>query len=347
MEDLHELKSKTVLMTTDTVGGVWCFCMELCKALRTYDIHFHLVTMGAPLLEWMNSPWESIDESSEWLLQLAERLQPDLVHLNCFAYGALRWTAPVLMVAHSDVWSWWQAVRNQVPPKEWNEYFRRVQAGMAGADFLVAPSAAMMHYVREIYSVTVPGQVVYNARSAADFYPGQKKPVVFSMGRIWDEAKNIQLLLGAASGLPCNIRIAGSNSFEGNSFNMESANVSYLGKLSQAEVALELSAASIYVLPAKYEPFGLSVLEAALAGCALVLGDIPSLKEIWLESACYVDTGNGTQLAETINSLLEHEGLRNKYVTASRQRATLFSPPEMARKYAGIYRQLLHQRIYQ
>ena len=34
------------------------------------------------------------------------------------------------------------------------------------------------------------------------------------------------------------------------------------------------SRASIYALPARYEPFGLSVLEAALSGCALVLGDI-------------------------------------------------------------------------
>ena len=34
-------------------------------------------------------------------------------------------------------------------------------------------------------------------------------------------------------------------------------------------------------LPARYEPFGLSILEAALSGCALVLGDLPSLRELW------------------------------------------------------------------
>jgi glycogen synthase len=46
--------------------------------------------------------------------------------------------------------------------------------------------------------------------------------------------------------------------------------------------------ASIYALPARYEPFGLSALEAALSGCALILGDIPSLREVWLEAAPYV-----------------------------------------------------------
>ncbi len=39
-------------------------------------------------------------------------------------------------------------------------------------------------------------------------------------------------------------------------------------------------------LPARYEPFGLSVLEAALSGCALVLGDIPSLRESGATRPC-------------------------------------------------------------
>ena len=54
-----------------------------------------------------------------------------------------------------------------------------------------------------------------------------------------------------------------------------------LGKLPAAEMKLWFAHAAIYCLPARYEPFGLSVLEAGLSGCALVLGDIPSLREIW------------------------------------------------------------------
>ena len=55
--------------------------------------------------------------------------------------------------------------------------------------------------------------------------------------------------------------------------------------------------ASIYALPARYEPFGLSALEAALSGCALVLGDIPSLREVWGDAALFVAPDDTDALA--------------------------------------------------
>ena len=64
-----------------------------------------------------------------------------------------------------------------------------------------------------------------------------------------------------------------------------------LGRLSAGELADWYARAAIYALPARYEPFGLSALEAALSGCALVLGDIPSLREIWGDAALFVPPG--------------------------------------------------------
>src|SRR5205085_12020837 len=97
MEGLHSHTPIRILMTTDTVGGVWSYSVELCKALLPYNVHFYLITTGAPmqpaqrkeieevgnvrvyetdiLLEWMDNPWESIDTSGTWLLQLEEELQ--------------------------------------------------------------------------------------------------------------------------------------------------------------------------------------------------------------------------------------------------------------------------------
>src|SRR5690625_7216151 len=43
---------------------------------------------------------------------------------------------------------------------------------------------------------------------------------------------------------------------------------------SDLEVFTWLRQASVFVMPSRYEPFGLSVLEAALSGCALILSDI-------------------------------------------------------------------------
>ena len=366
MEELRKHTSLSVLMTTDTVGGVWSYSVELCKALLPFNIHFYLITTGAPmqpaqrkeieaienvtvyetefLLEWMDRPWESIDASGSWLLQLEKELQPDLIHINGYVYGSLPWKAPVIVVAHSDVYSWFYAVKDTLPPAEWDEYYTRVREGLEHADYLIAPSKAMMQYIRDIYGVTIAGKVIYNGRSGTIFHPEQKGGYIFSMGRIWDEAKNIQLLVDAAPRISYPIRLAGDNKFENNTGTTEGANITYVGKLSLPEVAAQLAAASIYVLPAKYEPFGLSILEAALSGCALVLGKIDSLQEIWGDNAIYVSTSNADELASKVNELMENETLRNHYAHAAMKQAQQYTTTAMAENYLQVYRCLLQQK---
>ena len=353
-------------MTTDTVGGVWSYSVELCKAFQFSNVHFHLVTTGALmepaqkveitklknvtvyetefLLEWMASPWQSIDESGAWLLQLADKLKPDLIHLNCYAYSALPWKVPVIVVAHSDVFSWWVAVKDSYPPAEWNEYFKRVFNGLQQADFIIAPSIAAMSSIRKIYLTTVPGKVIYNGRSAEMFYPARKQPCICCLGRIWDEAKNISLLVEAAKQIPYAIRLGGDTSFGYEQTSTTGANITHLGRLSAIDAAGELSAASIYVLPAKYEPFGLSILEAALSGCALVLGKIASLKEIWKDSAVYVDTSDAAKLAHSIKFLVENNDARFHLAQKAMDRAQRYTTTAMATSYMQVYAMLLKNK---
>ncbi|TKK71822.1 glycosyltransferase family 4 protein [Ilyomonas limi] len=366
MEELHNSYTPIrILMTTDTVGGVWSYSIELCKALLPCNVHFYLITTGTRmqpaqqremaalanvtvyetdfLLEWMENPWQNVDASGKWLLQLEEKLQPDLIHINGYVYGSLPWKAPAIIVAHSDVFSWFLSVKKMVPPAQWNEYFTRVRAGLEGADLLIAPSKTMLQFIREIYGAITPGKVIYNGRNDDIFYPKQKQQYVFSMGRIWDEAKNIQLLIKASSHIYYPIKLAGDNRFENNSSSIESDNIIYLGKLSMQEVAVQLSTAAVYVLPATYEPFGLSILEAALSGCALVLGKIESLQEIWGDSAVYVNTNDVDELAHKVNELMENEWLRNHYAQEAMNRAKQYATTAMAENYLQVYRQLLQQ----
>ncbi len=365
MEGSAKYAQLRILMITDTIGGVWSYSVELCNALQPFDVHFYLVTTGGPiqpaqkkeiekvenvtvyesdyLLEWMESPWQNIDASGASLLQLEEELQPDLIHLNSYAYGSLPWDAPVIMVAHSDVWSWWLSVKGEFPPTEWSEYFKRVTDGLQSADYLIAPSKWMMNCIRKIYSATTPGEVIYNGRSAETFYPASKENYVFSMGRIWDEAKNIQLLVEAASHIGYPIKLAGDNSFEGNSIHTAGSNINYLGKLSVQQVASQLSTAAVYVLPARYEPFGLSVLEAALCGCALVLGKTGSLEEIWNDSAIYVDPHDATALADAVNYLMSNETVLAAYAERAMKQAMNYTTTTMAESYLSVYYQMLQQ----
>lgn len=364
MEEAKNISPLKVLMTADTVGGVWTYTAELCKALSNQNIHFHLVTFGARmqpwqqleisvldhvtvyetdyLLEWMENPWGDLEESGAYLLSLQKVIQADLIHLNGYVYGALDWEVPVVMVAHSDVFSWFRAVKKENPGSDWTTYFTKVKKGLSEANHIVAPSNAMMFELNVIYALKKNYTIIYNSRSSALFASGIKEKTIFCMGRIWDEAKNVKLLVDAAPKIPYPIKIAGDNQFEGNHVDITNSNVQNLGKLDSLNIAKELSTASIYVLPAKYEPFGLSVLEAALSGCALVLGDIPSLREIWEDNAFYVDTDNAEELAKVINTLMSDQNKLQELSEKAWKRAQQFSTEKMAKQYTHLYKQLMH-----
>jgi glycosyltransferase involved in cell wall biosynthesis len=355
----YNKRSLTVLMTTDTVGGVWTYCIELCKALEAYNVSFHLATLGAPLqqwqtdevndldnvhvhtsqykLEWMCEPWEDVEAAGNWLLHLEREIQPDIIHLNSYCFGSLAFKAPKIVVAHSDVFSWWQAVRKTEVPDEWNEFYRRTKEGLDRADLIIAPSQAMMQTILDNYKTLNRKKVIYNAREFRTSTEINKQPLVLSAGRVWDEAKNIKLFVKAAENIQWKVQIAGDAEFSNNRTEVTSANVEYLGKLSASQVVDQLQKASIYVLPAKYEPFGLSILEAAKCGCALVLGDISSLKEIWGDAALYVDTEDAAQLSEVVNMLIADDNLRDYYQAKAKQRAERFNIKAFAKQYLNTY----------
>ena len=95
--------------------------------------------------------------------------------------------------------------------------------------------------------------------------------------------------------------------------------------------------ASIFALPARYEPFGLSVLEAALAGCALVLGDIPSLREVWGDAALYVPPEDHDALHAALQRLIADADLRERMAVRAHVRARRYSPEAMVRAYRRAY----------
>ena len=95
--------------------------------------------------------------------------------------------------------------------------------------------------------------------------------------------------------------------------------------------------ASIYALPARYEPFGLSILEAALSGCALVLGDIPSLRENWADAAILVPPDQPAELRDAISHVIHSGAGRAEFTTRAQVRAREFTSQRMASEYLRAY----------
>src|SRR5215204_5529251 len=159
----HSREIERVLMTTDAVGGVWTYAVELARALAECGVEMHLAVLGpAPspdqmlaaervpgchvhvlgggALEWMDNPWEDVDLAGQWLLALANAISPKVAHLNDFSHASLPWPCPTVVVVHSCVCTWWQSVKAEPAPPGYAEYRRRAAAGLKAADALVAPT---------------------------------------------------------------------------------------------------------------------------------------------------------------------------------------------------------------
>src|SRR5205823_4919407 len=82
----------TILMTTDTVGGVWSFTLDLAEGLGDHGVEVIAAALGGSpspeqraeaarvknlrvlasdfKLEWMDDPWRDVEASGRWLLDL-------------------------------------------------------------------------------------------------------------------------------------------------------------------------------------------------------------------------------------------------------------------------------------
>jgi glycosyltransferase involved in cell wall biosynthesis len=113
--------------------------------------------------------------------------------------------------------------------------------------------------------------------------------------------------------------------------------------MEETDVLSWLSRASLFVEPARYEPFGLAALEAALCGCALVLGDIPSLREVWDDGATFVSPDDPDALARAVNTLLDDPARRNRAASDALAIAAGYPQSANTDAYLAAYRQLVRE----
>jgi glycosyltransferase involved in cell wall biosynthesis len=339
-----------ILMTADAVGGVWTYALELARALDGDGLSTTLATMGPrPTetqcaaaasvpnldlqvgdfpLEWMidaERVGEGLANAGRWLLDLEARIAPAIVHLNGFVHGALPFQAPAVVVGHSCLLSWREANGGRFEATSFDAYRTAVTAGLRAAASVVAPTTAMLQALQRHYGPLPRATVIANGRSAdAVPRPRHKEPIVATAGRLWDPAKNAAAVADVSVDLEWPVTFAGSAE-------------QHAPQEPQDEVLAVLARSSIFALPARYEPFGLLPLEAALAGCALVLGAIDSLREVWADAAMYVDPDDRSALRSTLQSLIGDADLRADMAARARRRAERYTPAAMARSYMEVY----------
>ncbi|HET7322435.1 MAG TPA: glycosyltransferase family 4 protein, partial [Longimicrobiaceae bacterium] len=320
-----------LLLSTDTVGGVWDYTLALVRGLRGDGHEVLLAVIGAPdeeklsalpagveveqrefRLEWMPGAAEDVEPAGDWLVSLARRWRPDVVHLNQMAYAARDFGAPVLLVVHSDVLSWFGEVLGQPPGAEWGGYARSIGEGIRAADVLVTPSRhqsdlCLRHYGRPA------DRVIHNGVQPPAGEPTrEREALLLTVGRAWDDAKGMAVVDAAMAILgdeapPAHL-FGAEHGPAGQYF--EPRHLVRHGRTARAEVDRWMDRASLYVGASHYEPFGLAPLEAALHGCTLVLSDIDSFRELWDGAAEFFPKGNAAALAESVARLQADPGGR-------------------------------------
>jgi glycosyltransferase involved in cell wall biosynthesis len=113
------------------------------------------------------------------------------------------------------------------------------------------------------------------------------------------------------------------------------------GRVERAEVDGWMRRATIYVAPSRYEPFGLAPLEAALNGCALVLSDVGTFRELWDGCAEFFPSGDARALAEVLGRLAgDPQRVAAMAERAHRRALRRYGAARMAGEYVALYREL-------
>jgi glycosyltransferase involved in cell wall biosynthesis len=355
--------NRRLFLTADSVGGVWQYTTELARALVPHgwditvallgpspsrvqramadDASITLIDTGL-LLDWMAPDAAIVTETGAAVARLASEHRADIVQLNQPALAAgVTFGVPVAAVAHSCVGTWWQAVRSTEPePADFGWQTALMQRGLSTVDALIAPSHAFANALQVRYALPTSPTVIYNGRTPLGTRSRAVHDFAFTAGRLWDEGKNVATLDRAAARLGMPFKAAGPISGP-NGERAAFEHLHALGRVDEHVIANCLSARPVFVSAARYEPFGLAVLEAALAGCPLILSDIPTFRELWDGAAVFVDPDNSAGFACAIEELAGDVPQRLALGDLARRQAERFTPGRMAKDMNALFTDLL------
>ena len=322
------------MMTADAVGGVWRHALDLSAALAARGWRVTLAVSGP-------APDAEQAREAEAVAGLAREVGADLVHLNSPSEaGRTNWPTPLVVTVHSCLATWWRTVRGGPPPAEWAARIARAKRGLERADALAAPSRAFAAMVADAYGAALAPLAIHNGAAPVPHVAAEKREVVLTAGRLWDDGKNVALLDSLAGDLAWPVVAAGPSQGP-NGARLQAERLTLLGLLPHAELRARMREAAIYAAPALYEPFGLAVLEAAQAGCALVLSDIPTFRELWDGAATFADPRDPAAFRDALQSAIRDPLLRASLGEAARERARAYTLDAQGAAFDALYRRLL------
>ena len=176
----------------------------------------------------------ALAEAGAWLKRLESHFRPEVIHLNGYTHATSPWNAPVVVVAHSCVSSWWLGVHGECPG--WVKGYRdRVMAElkppMQSSRLLLPYSKRCGRFTRRLKR----SAVIHNFTNLEIPF-AEKQPVVLAAGRLWDRAKNLAVLDRISPIAGWQIQVAGdADGPDGSVYRSE--HIQVLGRLSREQMA--------------------------------------------------------------------------------------------------------------
>ncbi|MCG7275237.1 glycosyltransferase family 4 protein [Corynebacterium singulare] len=212
-----------------------------------------------------------------------------------------------------------------------SEMARRWQVEQLGGDPVLIPNGVDTSvYARE--------RQQSNARVWDDGDSEKPVEIVF-LGRLDEPRKGLDILLEALTLLPDKVRVT----VMGGGHPRTVPGVDFVGRVSDAEKAAILGRADIYVAPnTGGESFGIVLVEAMAAGCAVVASDLEAFAAVCNSESeepagVLFRNGDATDLARVLEGLVRNPDRRAALTQAGTQRARDYDWDHVAAAVMRVY----------
>lgn len=155
------------------------------------------------------------------------------------------------------------------------------------------------------------------------------------------ENKNLIRCFEALKDIKCQITIVGK--LKGNQIDkLHELDLKYHNKwnLSDEELNEEYYNCDIVSFCSLYEGFGMPALEANQVGRPVLCSDIPVLKEVAGEAACYANPYDVSSICEAYHKLIENDSYRRQLVDNGRKNVKRFLPDNIIEEWIDLYSKL-------
>lgn len=335
-------------------GGVQAHVLDLAAQLRAMGHHAEVLgpaSNSIELPEWVTRGGVAVPvryngsvarvsfgpQVRRTTRQFIERGNFDILHVHepnspSYSMAALRMAkGPIVATYHASAESSY-ALKLALPALRGS--LEKIRAGVAVSE------EAWRWQSQQVGTdpVIIPNGVDTARFSAVRRVPDTAKdavPEVVFLGRLDEPRKGLDVFLQAVDQLPRRPRVT----VVGAGAPREVEGVDFTGQISEAEKARILGRADIFVAPnLGGESFGIILVEAMAAGCAVVASDIPAFAAVCGNDAGLLfPPGDTAALAQRLQLLIDDVPLRTTLASRGAKRAEDFDWSVVARQVLTVY----------